>query len=83
MVPISVFFISNMEEYNAIFGQQQIENIYYTLSIIENKQKIDKLDNLMKINIQKCIQWCIKNNIEYNNLLSNTNIFLTEETSTV
>ena len=83
MVPISVFFISNMEEYNAIFGQQQIENIYYTLSIIENKQKIDKLDNLMKINIQKCIQWCIKNNIEYNNVLSNTNIFLTEETSIV
>jgi 23S rRNA U2552 (ribose-2'-O)-methylase RlmE/FtsJ len=65
-IPISYYFTTKVEEYNAIFGQQQIENIHYTISLIENKYKQDKIDNLIKINIQKCIQWCLKNNIEYN-----------------
>lgn len=37
-----------MEEYNAIFGQQQIENIHYTLSLIETPHKSDRTDNLVK-----------------------------------
>jgi len=67
-VPISHFFITKLEEYNSIFGQQQIENIYYTLTLIENKNKNDKsekIDNIVKMNTQKCIQWCIKHNISY------------------
>jgi hypothetical protein len=82
-IPISNYFISVIEEYNAIFGQQQIEVIYHTISMIENKQKIDKIDYLIKINIQKCIQWCMKHNIDYHNFLTNvnTNIFLSEEIS--
>jgi hypothetical protein len=74
-IPICYYFINKLEEYNAILGQQQIENIHYTISLIEHKYKQDKIDNLMKINIQKCIQWCLKNNIEYNNMNSNINIF--------
>ena len=65
-IPISYHFTTKVEEYNAIFGQQQIENIHYTISLIENKYKQDKIDNLIKINIQKCIQWCLKHNVEYN-----------------
>lgn len=65
--PISYYFLSKLEEYNSIFGQQQIENIYYTISLLENKHKQDKIEGLIKINTQKCIHWCIKNNIEYNN----------------
>jgi len=67
-IPISHFFITRLEEYNSIFGQQQIENIYYTLTLIENKNKNDKsekIDNIVKMNTQKCIQWCIKHNISY------------------
>jgi len=74
-VPICYYFINKLEEYNAILGQQQIENIHYTISLIEHKYKQDKIDNLIKINIQKCIQWCLKNNIEYNNIIGNINIF--------
>ena len=70
-IPISYYFLSKIEEINAIFGQQQIENIHYTISLIENRHKQDKLDNLLKLNIQKCIQWCIKYNIEYNILVNN------------
>jgi hypothetical protein len=62
-ISVSYYFINKIEEYNAIFGQQQIENIHYTISLIENLYKQDKIDNLVKVNIQKCIQWCIKHNI--------------------
>jgi 23S rRNA U2552 (ribose-2'-O)-methylase RlmE/FtsJ len=75
---LDYFFINKIEEYNAIFGQQQIENIAYTLNVIgsKNKSKNDKLDILKKNNIQKCIQWCEKNNIPYNKIVITNNIFL-------
>ena len=44
-----------MEEYNAVFGQQQLENIHYTISLIESKHKHDKLEQLVKTNISKCV----------------------------
>ena len=65
-IPIPFLFINKLEEFNAIFGQQQIENIHYTISLISSKHKQDKIDNLIKLNIQKCVQWCMKNNVEIN-----------------
>lgn len=35
---IPSYFIYKIDEYNAIFGQQQIENIYQTIVLIEQKQ---------------------------------------------
>jgi len=64
--PIPYFFLTKIEEYNSIFGQQQIENIHYTLSLMETKPKNDKLETIIKNNIQKCIQWCVKHGIQYN-----------------
>jgi len=58
-------FLVKIEEYNAVFGQQQIENIHYTISLIENKYKQEKIDQLLKINSSKCIYWCNKHNIPY------------------
>jgi len=72
-LPIPYCFLIKLEEYNAIFGQQQIENIHYTISLIENKHKQEKIDNLVKINIQKCLQWCVKHNVPHQQLLTNTN----------
>ena len=60
------FFLKKLEEINAIYGQQQIENIHYTVSLIENKHKQDKINNLIKNNLRKCINWCMKHNVEYN-----------------
>ena len=73
---IPILFISKLEEYNAILGQQQIENIHYTISLIKNKNKQDKVENLIKTNIQKCVFWCIKYNIPYSNITNTSNIFL-------
>jgi hypothetical protein len=67
-IPVSYFFLTKLEEYNAIFGQQQIENIHYTISFIDNNYKQDKIDNLIKNNVEKSIMWCVKNNIPYNSI---------------
>ena len=81
-IPLSYFFISKLEEYNAIFGQQQIEYIHTTITLIENKYKDFKIENLVKNNIQKCIQWCIKYQIPYNNNITiNTNTFLSSSST--
>ena len=63
-VPLSLLFLNKMEEFNAIFGQQQIENIHHTLLLIDNR-KHDKIENLIKLNVQRCIHWCTKYNIPY------------------
>jgi hypothetical protein len=65
-IDLSNHFITRMEEYNSIFGQQQVENIYYTIYLIDNKGKQDKIDTLIKNNSNKCMTWCMKNNIQYN-----------------
>jgi hypothetical protein len=77
-IPLSYCFTSKLEEYNAIIGQQQIENIHYTISLIENKHKQEKIDNLIRLNIQKCIQWCTKYNISYHPIITNTNVFINQ-----
>lgn len=75
------FYLSRLEEFNAIFGQQQIENIHYTLSLLQNKSKQDKINQLIINHIEKCIHWCDKHNIPYNTLLpADNNIFLMNQT---
>jgi 23S rRNA U2552 (ribose-2'-O)-methylase RlmE/FtsJ len=69
-----------IEEYNAIFGQQQIENINLTLQLIFNNKR-DKLEIMKKTHIQKCIEWCQKNNIPYHKNILNNNIFLSSFSS--
>lgn len=61
-VPLSNYFTTKVEELNAIFGQQQIENIHYTISLIECKARGEKLNSLIKANIEKCTMWCLKHN---------------------
>jgi len=65
-INLSNHFMTRMEEYNSIFGQQQVENIYYTIYLIDNKGKQDKIETLIKNNTNKCIAWCTKNNIQHN-----------------
>lgn len=74
---ISKHFKNRLEEYNAISGQQQMETIQNTLTLIANKTKQDKLDNTVKTNIARCNRWCEKHNVEVNTFTSpSTNVFL-------
>ncbi len=70
---IPAFFVSKVEEYNAIIGQQQLENIHQTLSLIDKYVKLDNIEQMTKQNIAKCINWCIRHQVPYNAIT--TNIF--------
>jgi len=61
-VPLSNYFTTRIEELNAIFGQQQIENIHFTISLIDCKTRGEKLNALIKSNVEKCTVWCLKHN---------------------
>ncbi len=74
-LPVPYLLTNKIEEYNAIFGQQQIESISNTLNLIDNN-KYDKLENQKKMNIQKCKQWCQKYKLPYHKNIISNNIFL-------
>lgn len=59
-------FMMRIEEINSVFGQQQIENIYYTLLLIDKSGKHDRIEQIIGQNVQKCVQWCIEHGIYYN-----------------
>ena len=76
-----LFFIilTKVEEINAIFGQQQIETINNTLTLINMiypSVKQEKVEYYKRNNITKCVNWCIKYKVPYNKVLTTTgNIF--------
>lgn len=75
-IPLPLCFVSKLEEYNAILGQQQIENIHYTITLIDNKHNQEKIDTLIKINVQKSMQWCAKYDIAHNIIIVTNNVFM-------
>jgi len=76
--PINLLFSTKIEEYNAIFGQNQIENIHYTLSLIDSDKKDEKINVLIKNNVKKSTDWCIKYGVLYNSINISTN-FVNDE----
>ena len=63
-IDLNIYYLNKIQEINAIFGQQQIENIMNTINYIKDtstnhNEKINKIKNN---NIDKCIKWCIHNN---------------------
>tara|TARA_A100001015_G_C15030210_1_gene732769 strand:- start:3112 stop:3468 length:357 start_codon:yes stop_codon:yes gene_type:complete len=62
------YFMNKLIEYNSIFGQQQVEHISSTLTLINNKADYEKLESLKKYNIYKCIKWCKRYKQAYNNI---------------
>jgi len=68
--------INRLEESNIIIGQQQIESYDQIINIFKNKNREDKIENLKRIHIQKCIQWCEKYQLPHNKFIDKVNIFL-------
>jgi hypothetical protein len=73
---IPYYFINKIEEANIIIGQQQLESLDQIVTILKNKNKEDKIDNIQKNNLQKCIYWCEKYKIPCNKFTEKVNIFL-------
>lgn len=63
-IDLPYYFVNKIEDYNAILGQQQIENINTTINKIINRDSTD--DNskeLISINVTKCVNWCNRHDI--------------------
>ena len=73
---IPYYFINKIEESNAVIGQQQLESYDQIINIFKNKNKEEKVESLKRNHIQKCIQWCEKNQIPHNKFTDKINIFL-------
>jgi hypothetical protein len=73
---ISYYFLNKLEESNSVIGQQQLEAYDQIINIFKNKNREDKLETIKRNNIQKCIQWCEKNQLPHNKFIEQINIFL-------
>lgn len=59
---MNIFYLNKVQEINAIYGQQQIENILCTMNHIRDYSKCDlreKLLKIQKVNVERCKKWCI------------------------
>lgn len=71
---VPYFYMSKIEEILNVLCQFQINVINNTIQLLQYNKNDNKtkIDEMIKTNVSKCIQWCIKNNIPYNkNLVRN------------
>jgi len=59
-------YLNKIEELNSIFGQQHLETLDQVINLYKNKSRDEKIDILRKNHINKCIQWCEKNELPHN-----------------
>jgi hypothetical protein len=71
------YLLNKLEESNLVIGQQQLESYDQIINIFKNKNREEKIENLKRSHIQKCIQWCEKNQLPHNKFIDKVNIFLT------
>ena len=59
---LNSYFLSKIQEINAIYGQQQVENILSTINHIQEKTNKEKLEKIKLNNLEKCVVWCKQHN---------------------
>jgi|LakMenE01Jun11ns_1017448.scaffolds.fasta_scaffold9951712_2 hypothetical protein len=72
---IPYYFLNKLEEINAVIGQQQLESYDQIINIYKSTNREEKIELLKRNHIQKCIQWCEKNNLSHNKFIDSVNIF--------
>jgi hypothetical protein len=77
------YLLNKLEESNLVIGQQQLEAYDQIINIFKNRNREEKLENLKRSHIQKCIQWCEKNQLPHNKFIDKVNIFLTPKSKMV
>lgn len=70
---VPYMYLSKLEETNAIIGQQQVEHILFTLSLLENP-KPQRLETMRRRHVALCVKWCEKHGIPTHSVNQN-NIF--------
>jgi hypothetical protein len=82
-IDLPYYFINKIEDANLSIGHQKIEHLDILISLINNNLCNEKIDTIIKNNIQKCFLWCEKYKIPYNKINEKNNIFINEIISTV
>ena len=72
---IPSLYLTRVEECNAALGQQQMDTIAATLTLIRNPRQ-EKIEKMRSLNIQKCVIWCQRNKVPYNRDVRQLNMFL-------
>lgn len=72
---IPSLYLTRVEECNSAIGQQQMDTISATLTLIRNPRQ-EKIEKMRSLNIQKCVFWCQKNKVPYNRDVRQLNMFL-------
>ena len=75
---IPYYFLNKIEDSNIGIGNQKIEHLDSLISLLNNKYNSEKVENIIKNNIQKCILWCDKYKINYNKINEKQNIFIND-----
>lgn len=70
---IPYYFQNKINEINIIIGQQQLEIMEQIISIYKSKNKNEKIELLIKHNIQNSIHWCEKHKIPYTKTFDKSN----------
>lgn len=70
------YLLNKLEESNLVIGQQQLEAYDQIINIFKNKNREEKIENMKRTHIQKCVQWCEKNQLPHNKFIDKVNIFL-------
>lgn len=70
---IPMYYMNRLEEANTVIGMNQIENIYATISLMENKSsKKSRIEHLTRVNINKCVYWCLQHGTPVLPILTNS-----------
>ena len=75
---IPYYFLNKIEDSNIGIGNQRIEHLDILISLLNKKYNFEKVENIHKNNIQKCILWCEKYKLNYNKINEKTNIFISD-----
>jgi hypothetical protein len=70
------YLLNKLEESNMVIGQQQLEAYDLIINIFKNKNREEKIEHIKRMHIQKCVQWCEKNQLPHNKFIDKINIFL-------
>ena len=70
---LNTFFLNKVQEVNAIYGQQQVENILNTINYIQDSNKCQKerISKIKQTNIERCVKWCNEHKQPVSNLIQN------------
>lgn len=72
---VPIFFKNRIDEINVVLGQQQVESMCSFIALISSKNRDEKLENITKSNISKCIYWCEKFKVPFSRYGEKSNIF--------